>query len=92
LKSLEINGIDIDEGNNVMIKIHFILGLVVGDNLGLNCFLNFSKSFSSNYFCRLCRAPKVNTQQLSHDIPEIMRTVENYQIDASDPNSKGVLS
>jgi len=92
LKNLEIDGIDINDGNNVMIKVHFILGLVVDDNLGLNCcFLNFSKSFSSNYFCRLCRAPKVNTQKLICEIPEIMRTVENYQIDATDPNSKGVV-
>jgi len=34
LKDLEINGIDINDGNNVTIEIHFILGLVVGDNLG----------------------------------------------------------
>ncbi|XP_022168088.1 uncharacterized protein LOC111032164 [Myzus persicae] len=92
LKDLEINGIDINDGNNVTIKIHFILGLVVGDNLGLNCFLNFSKSFSSSYFCRLCRAPKEMTQKLSCENSELMRTEENYQLDVLDPNSKGVVN
>lgn len=92
LKDLEISGIDINDGNNEIIKIHFILGLVVGDNLGLNSFLNFSKSFSSNYFCRLCRAPKEMTQKLSCENSELMRTEENYQLDVSNPNSKGVYN
>lgn len=48
MKDLELNGIDIDYGNHITLKIHFVLGLVIGDNLGLNSFLNFSKSFSSN--------------------------------------------
>jgi len=91
LKNLEINVIDINDGNNVIIKIHFILGLVVGDNLGLNCFLNFSKSFSSsNYFCRLYRATKEMTLKLRCENSELMRTKESYQLDVSDSNSKGV--
>lgn len=52
LKYLEINGIDIKIDKNSNLRVHFILGLVLGDNLGLNAFLDFNKSFSSNYFCR----------------------------------------
>lgn len=47
LKVLKLSGINFDCGNNLNINVKFILGLVIGDNLGLNHFLNFSKSFSS---------------------------------------------
>jgi hypothetical protein len=29
---LELNGIDIDCVNHITVKIHFVLGLVIGDN------------------------------------------------------------
>lgn len=32
------------------VQVKFVLGLVVGDNLGVNTVLGFSKSFSSNFF------------------------------------------
>lgn len=35
------------------LKVKFILGLVVGDNLGINSVLGFSRSFSSNFFLSL---------------------------------------
>jgi len=38
--------------------VHFILGLILGDNLGLITMLDFSKSFSANYYCRFCKASK----------------------------------
>lgn len=92
LKDIEINGIDIDCGNHITVRVHFVLGLVIGDNLGLNYFLNFSKSFSSNYFCRFCRAFKADTQQLSCcKDPKLMRTVENYKLDILDVNFKGIV-
>lgn len=45
INSLEKEGVSISSefGN---IKINFVLGLVLGDNLGLNSLLEFSKSFS----------------------------------------------
>ncbi|XP_030757984.1 uncharacterized protein LOC115883721 isoform X1 [Sitophilus oryzae] len=87
LKDLEINGILIESHDNKSANVHFILGLVIGDNLGLNSFLDFSKSFSSNYFCRLCRASKADTQKMSYENTELNRTVENYELDASNTNS-----
>lgn len=50
---------EINESQNIVVdlklpgrnlKVEFILGLVVGDNLGINTVLGFSRSFSSNFF------------------------------------------
>lgn len=49
LIDLENNGIELNFSNNT-VKIYFSIGLVVGDNLGVNSVLGFSKSFSSNHF------------------------------------------
>lgn len=57
----EHEGIDIDTPNGI-VKVHFILGLILGDNLGINRVCEFRKSFSVNYFCRFCRENKVATQ------------------------------
>lgn len=34
-------------------RIYFALGLILGDNLGLNSVLGFVESFNANYYCRL---------------------------------------
>ncbi|KAE9521515.1 hypothetical protein AGLY_018114 [Aphis glycines] len=48
----------------------FQLGLIVGDNLGLNHTLGFSKSFSATHFCRFCQNDKKETQILPNKIIE----------------------
>lgn len=65
--------------------------MVVGDNLGLNSFLNFSKSFSSNYCCRFCKANKLESQSLCISKPELQRTKETYALNLTGTDSKGVL-
>jgi len=47
LNKLEVDGLLIKTSEGIK-KVYFVLGLVVGDNLGLNCILEFSKSFSAN--------------------------------------------
>jgi len=44
--------------NSVDIQIYFVLGLVLGDNSGLNSILGFVESFSANHYCRICRSHK----------------------------------
>lgn len=53
LKKIETEGIEIRTENGSK-EVYFIMGLLLGDNLGLNITLGFSKSFSSHYFCRFC--------------------------------------
>lgn len=57
-------------------KIKFVLGLVVGDNLGVNTVLGFTKSFSSNFFCRFCH--KNHTQTLAIEDTDLLRNRQNY--------------
>jgi len=52
--------------------------LIIGDNLGLNSICDFSKSFSSNYFCRFCKAHKTLTSTLGEEDETLLRNVDNY--------------
>lgn len=80
LNEMEHDGIFLDTANG-KIKIRFILGLILGDNLGLNSLLGFSKSFSSTFFCRFCKAPKQLTQEMNIEEQIYLRNVENYEDD-----------
>lgn len=74
------------------ICVHFILGLVLGDNSGLNEILDFNVSFSSNYFCRICNEPKSITQYQCTQNNENMRTIESYNrdLEISKPLETGI--
>lgn len=76
LKDLEEKGISFNIGTSV-IQVYFVLGLVIGDNLGLNSLLRFSHSFSHNFFFRLCKMNKgeSKTNTLCED---------NYELDLLD--------
>ncbi|CAH1107876.1 unnamed protein product [Psylliodes chrysocephalus] len=92
LKELEVDGIEIQINENLNLRIHFILGLVLGDNLGLNSFLDFSKSFSANFFCRMCRLEKIDCQKLCIENTEMIRTISNYNSDlASSSENRGII-
>lgn len=80
IKKLETQGIEIVT-NNVSRKVYFVLGLVLGDNLGLNSILGFSKSFSANYFCRLCKTPKCDTHFDLYEDVKLLRNLESYEED-----------
>jgi len=78
--SLEKNGILIYTPDGPK-TVHFILGLIIGDNLGLNSVCDFGKSFAANYFCRFCKAHKTLTHTLSEEDPTLIRNIENYTQD-----------
>lgn len=93
LRFLEENGVDIHLKDGTVHKIHFIMGLFLGDNLGVNTLLEFSKSFSSGSFCRFCKAQRTDCNKLSVEQKAMMRTVENYKcdIDYQDPTKTGIM-
>ncbi|XP_008188545.1 uncharacterized protein LOC103310882, partial [Acyrthosiphon pisum] len=70
------------------LRIYFVLALVLGDNLGVNTLLEFSKSFSANYFCRFCKAHKSITKHMSIEDSNLIRTVDNYSVDVLSNNFK----
>lgn len=48
------------------------------DNLGANQMLGFSKSFNANYYCRLCEMSKSECANVTHEMPEKLRTKQSY--------------
>ncbi|KAI8115914.1 hypothetical protein FF38_00467 [Lucilia cuprina] len=47
------------------------MGLILGDNLGLNVTLNFAKSFSANHLCRFCLIKKEKINFLRQELQTI---------------------
>jgi len=62
-------------------KVYFLLGLIVGDNLGLNSILGFSKSFSATFSCRFCHSNKNSTNILATEIVDSLLNKHNYEED-----------
>jgi len=90
-----INEINFLETEGIIVKtphgdlrIYFVLALVLGDNLGVNTLLEFSKSFSANYFCRFCKAHKSITKHMSIEDRNLIRTIDNYSVDVLSNNFK----
>lgn len=77
LKSLEIDGIDINTNGGPQ-KVYFVLGMVLGDNLGVNSLLGFSKSFSHTYFCRICIEKIAETRTSIIENKALLRNIEMY--------------
>jgi hypothetical protein len=61
--------------------VYFILGLLLRDNLGINSLCEFSKSFSDNFYCKFCKAPKSIMQHLSKENDSLLRNCINYRDD-----------
>jgi len=80
LKDLQTNGITI-QVDSVEITIFFALGLVLGDNLGLNSILGFVESFNANYCCRICRCSKHDLHKMVREVDTLIRNENNYETD-----------
>lgn len=82
IKILEEEGIIIatSEGEK---RVHFLLGLVLRDNLGLNTVLGFVSSFSANYFCRFCKEIKTSTHTVCSENQNLMRNINNNTADVA---------
>jgi len=73
--------IDLQENGILLstnVTIYFTLGLVLGDNLGLNSILGFVESFSANFYCRICYLPKSDLQNLLKE-SKLIRNKINYE-------------
>ncbi|XP_058985030.1 uncharacterized protein LOC131805637 [Musca domestica] len=85
LNSLQELGIDIHDeisfdGNRIK-KVKIIPSLILGDNLGLNTILGFSETFSSNFYCRLCKQHReINKIDVYENI-SMLRNPQNYNSD-----------
>lgn len=94
LKLLEVEGVQIKLLNGENRHVHFIMALFLGDNLGVNSLLNFSKSFSNGLFCRFCKVDRHACNKLCKESQEMMRTTENYKHDVvlQDSKTTGIIN
>lgn len=82
LIDLQENGITIHIASVDKI-IYFALGLILGDNLGLNSILGFVESFNANYCCRICRCPKHDLRKMLHEPFNLIQNENNYETDVN---------
>lgn len=71
--------------------VHFVLGMVIGDNLGLNSILGFAKGFKYNIFCRFCLMPLSDINKSLYE--NLLRNCINYEqhIEQNDYKNNGIL-
>lgn len=86
LNFLEQNGITIAVNGNTY-KIYFVLGLLIGDNLGLHAICGFLESFRANYACRFCKLHRTFSQTTCVEDDTVLRTHTSYTTDVAVANS-----
>lgn len=79
LKDLEENGLEINLGDNQMVRIYLIMSNISGDNLGLNSLLGYTKSFAANHYCRICTAHKTDMAKDCYEDTKLLRNEGNYR-------------
>lgn len=80
LSVLATDGLILDIGGED-IKVFFVLGLLLGDNLGQNDVAGFTTSFVSNHCCRFCRIYKTDLHNQFKENEELLRNRNNYEKD-----------
>jgi hypothetical protein len=75
INGLDNNGLELNI-NGKKVNVYLSLGLILGDNLGLNAVLGFSRSFSSD---RFCLNSKNGTNFLANENVDSLRTKQNYE-------------
>lgn len=74
------------------IKVKFLLGLIIGDNLALNSILEYVMTFVAKYYCRICLLSKDEAELTCIEVISKLRTVENYNegLALQDPKQSGI--
>lgn len=85
LKDLEVNGISLNTPH-FKGEMRFSVAQLCGDNLGLNAILGFTESFSSNHFCRMCKAHKTTTRVQTKEDVTLMRNETDHAEDVRHAN------
>ncbi|XP_033229751.1 uncharacterized protein LOC117181299 [Belonocnema kinseyi] len=82
LNFLARNGIWLktESGNK---RVNFVLGLILGDNKGLNEVLGFPGSFSANLYCRFCKRHRNDCSYDSEELSNYIRKSEDYETDVT---------
>ncbi|KAK3910040.1 Cytochrome b [Frankliniella fusca] len=91
LEFLETKGILINLPDRT-VRVYFILGLILGDNVGLNTLLGFVGCFVANHSCRVCKIHRNDLHVQVEDSDLLLRNRINYDVDVAlaNPNQTGV--
>lgn len=91
LSDLETNGLEINYKGEVC-QVYFVLGFILGDNLGLNSISGFVECFRANFFCRLCKRTRLQTENDCVEHSSEIRCASNYEVDLllNDVSSTGI--
>lgn len=74
LKILETEGINI--GENIILR--GVLINCVFDNLGANQFYGFTESFAHDFFCRICKCTKIESETMTQEDKRKIRQKADY--------------
>ncbi|KAE8744660.1 hypothetical protein FOCC_FOCC008663 [Frankliniella occidentalis] len=80
LKDSERDGIEIKVDNETH-QIIFAVGLILGDNKGVNGMTGFVESFSARYYCRICKQHRDQSRVQTVQDVNLLRNPSNYQED-----------
>jgi hypothetical protein len=83
LKKLETERLTINKGQQV--QLYFVLGVIIGDNLGLNGILGFSRCFRANFYCRFCKHSRSECHVTTRECENVLRTKETHVADLLHP-------
>lgn len=90
LAKLETHGFQLEDGT--IFKAALVN--ISCDNLGANIVLGFAKSFSANYYCRICSMEKKECEITVEEVPQKLRTtsthLQNVQKSINQQLSEGV--
>lgn len=86
LNFLEENGITVTINGNTY-KIYFVLGLLLGDNLGLHTMCGLLSNFHANYACRFCKLHCTLCKTTCYEDETVLRTRTSYATDLALENS-----
>ena len=88
LNSLEKDGIVIQTRSKGEVRVHFVLTLVLGDNLGLHGLLGFTEGFRNAFACRFCKTPAIIKKTQCLEDASLLRSPETYENDLKLNNVK----
>lgn len=80
LIDLEVNGLVITS-NGARIVVHFMIGFITGDNLGIAGILDLVESARANYYCRMCKRNREQREQDTVEYEQSFRTIDGYDND-----------
>ncbi len=77
-KSIARDGLEINGE-----KVYPLLQFCSGDNLSIHQYLGLVEGFTANYPCRFCKMERKDFDSSFADVPDLYRTVENYNVDVT---------